>query len=363
MFKFEKVNDKLVITAWGSVGGWLDSSSIAMAFDTARQFGLSKVDIHLHTIGGSVLEGNLMYNQIVGFKGEVNIYVDLLAASMGAFLAISGAKLFIAENGFLMIHPPKGNVEGTAKDLLNGAKALRSMETNFVAKLARKLKKTEKVVTDEYFDGGDHWIDADEAVALGIADDKFTAIQGEITYSKEEAVKMGAQGLYNQYAAVFTEVQPKPSKMKLVNLKLKLTEDAQETDAVTAIDALEARASAAEQQLKIYQDREKAARDSEAAQLIATAQADQRITATAIPQWTSAFEKDHESAKAMLAGIPPRVNAKDVVEGGASEGDKKLLTMSWSELDKSGRALEMKSKFPEEYKELYKAEFGKYPKP
>lgn len=361
MFKFEKVNDKLVITAWGPVGGWLDSHSIAMAFDTARQFGLSKVDIHLHTIGGSVIEGNLMYNQIVGFKGEVNIYVDLLAASMGAFLAISGAKLFIAENGFLMIHPPKGNVEGTAKDLLNGAKALRSMETNFVAKLARKLKKTEKVVTDEYFDGGDHWIDADEAVALGIADDKFTAIQGEITYSKEEAVKMGAEGLYNQYVAVFTEVKQKKSQMKLVNLKLKLKEDAQENDAVQAIESLEARASAAEQSLKIYQDREADALKAEAKTLLDSATNEGKITATARASWEQQFEKDHAAAKNLLMSIPKRVTAEDIVNAGATEGDKNLLKMTWEQLDKSGRLLEMKQKFPEQYKELYKAEFGKYP--
>lgn len=355
MFRIQQQPDKMIITAYGSVGGWIDHYSMSTVFAEATRAGLKRIDLHMHTTGGSVFEGNLLYNLIQGFAGEVHIYVDGIAASMGALLAIAGFRLYMAENAFLMLHPPKGNVFGTAKDLLNGAKMLRSMESNFVAKVAAKLKKTEKAVAAEYFDGGDHWIDAEEAVTLGLAVDKFTAIKGEIKYSKDEAVKIGLESLYSQYTANLTTQKPS-AKMKEILMKLQLGETAQETEAVAAIQAIEARATTAEQQLKVYQDAEKAAMKAEAASLIATAQTDQRIEASGVPAWESAFEKDHAGAKAMLAAIPKRVTAEQVIGAGAA-ADEQTAKMSWDELDKSGKLADIKTKNPDLYKEKFKAKY------
>lgn len=359
MFKTEQLNDKLIITAYGSVGGWIDHYSMSHVFAEATRQNIKKIDLHMHTTGGSVFEGNLLYNLIQSFAGEVNIYVDGIAASMGALLAIAGANLYMAENAFLMLHPPKGNVTGTAQDLLNGAKMLRSMQNNFVQKVAAKLKKPEKTVAAEYFDGGDHWIDADEAIALGLAVDKFTALKGEIKYSKTEAVKMGIDTLYTQYTANLTESQ-KPEPMKQVLMKLNLAAEAQETEAVAAITSMEQRLQQAEAQLQNYRDAEATARKNEAKQLIATAQTEQRIEASAAAAWEAAFEKDFDVAKAMLAGIPKRQTAQQVVEG-AADATAAIAKMSWDDLDKADKLYDLKSSNPELFKEKYKAKFGKEP--
>jgi ATP-dependent protease ClpP protease subunit len=360
MFHTAQLNDRLVITAYGSVGGWIDHYSMSSVFGEAQRMGLKKIDLHMHTTGGSVFEGNLLYNLIQSFNGEVDIYVDGIAASMGALLAISGTRLYMAENGFLMLHPPKGNVTGTAQDMLNAAKMLRSMQNNFVQKVANKVKKTEKAVASDYFDGGDHWIDADEAIALGLATDKFTALKGEIKYSKDDAVKVGLDSLYTQYTANLTETQ-KPEPMKQVLMKLNLSAEAQETEAVAAIANMEQRLQAAEAKLQTYRDAEATARKNEAKQLIATAQTEQRIEASAAAAWETAFEKDFDTAKAMLAGIPKRATAQQVIEG-AQDIAADLAKMSWDELDKANKLPELKAKSPDLFKEKYKAKFGTEPK-
>lgn len=166
----------------------------------------------------------------------------------------------------------------------------------------------------------------------------------------------------NTVAQIFSPIKTDVS-MKEVNKKLNLSESASESDAVQAIQAIETRAANAEAQLKVYQDAEKAARLSERKSLLDTAQSEGRILAEARPSWEKQFDADHEAAKTILMSIPKRTTAKDVVEQGeaAKTAEAKLLEMSYTELDKSGKLLEVKRKHPDHYKELFKAEFGKYP--
>lgn len=365
MFKVELLKDKAVITAYGYVGGYyLDYRNIGDALSGVSSAGYTQVDLRLHTEGGSVIEGNLIYNFIAAFKGTIDIYIDGIAASMGSILAIASTRLHIAENGFIMIHSARAGGYGTAKELIAAAKLLNSMEKNFAAKLSERTGKPVEEIISTYFDGTDHWIDADEAVALGIAMDKFEARNGNLKFSKTDAEREGLKGIFGQYTAALNnfETQIPETDMKIVNMKLGLPESASEQEAVTAIEAVLGKLQKAEATLKTYKDNETAAMKAEAKSLLDEAQSGGKFDASARPTWEAQFEKDHESAKAMLASIPKRVTAKEFIEGGNGQADTKLLTMSWDDLDKQGLLLEMKTKFPDHYKELYKKEFGVEPK-
>jgi len=368
MFKVEKGTDKAVITAYGHVGGYyLDYRNIAEALSDISRSGYKQVDIRMHTYGGSVIEGNLIFNFITNFKGQIDIFVDGIAASMGSIIALASDRLHIAENGFIMIHSPKGSGYGTARELTESAKLLTSLEKNFTSKLAARMGKTPEQIRATYFDGIDHWIDADEAVSLKLASDKFTAKNGNISFTKADAEREGIKGIYSQYTALLDIDTPNPishipkTDMKNVNMKLGLAEGASEQEAIMTIEATLKRATDAEAALKVIQDKEKLVLKAEAKTLLDSALADGKISATGRAAWEAQFEKDHESAKALLECVPKRATAQAVVEAGQKPGDIKLLTMSWDELDKQGRIIEMKAKFPEEYKELFKKEFGTYP--
>jgi len=358
MFILDKQKDKAVLTVYGYVGGYyLDYRNIAAALDDITRSKIKQVDFHLHTNGGNVFDGNLIYNFIANFKGTVDIYIDGIAASMGSVIMMAGERVHIAENGFIMIHSPSGDGSGTAKQLLETAKLLRSIETNFVNKFAHKTGKSADEIRSKYFDGLEHWIDANEAISLGLATDKFTAKSGTLSFTKADAMKQGLTGMFDKYTAAINA--PKPDlNMSKVTMKLKLADDAPEQEVVSAIEALEQRATSAETKLAGLEQKEKDGRKAAALTLVEDAIKEQRIGATAKEQWLKMFEDNFDNAKSVLASVARRQTAKDAVSPEAKV-DEKLLAMSWSEADKAGKLPELKEKHLDAFKEKFKAEFGR----
>ncbi|WP_102981434.1 Clp protease ClpP [Chryseobacterium scophthalmum] len=122
--------------------------------------------IKLHTYGGSVFEGNIMCNAISNSNSEITIDIIGIAASMGAVICASVEDVYMVENGYLMIHAPSGGGFGTAQELENNAKLLRSIEANFIKKLALKTGKNAEYVKKWLV--GDNWFSAEQALNEGL---------------------------------------------------------------------------------------------------------------------------------------------------------------------------------------------------
>ncbi len=242
MFKLEKLKDKAILTIYGFVGGYfLDFRQVRAAIDDIVKSGYSKLDFHIHTYGGSVFDGNLIYNFISSFKGEVDVYIDGIAASMGSIIVSAGTRIHIADNGFIMIHCPSGYVEGTKKDLISYAGLLESMEKTFKATLMKRTKKTDAEV-EAWFDGPDHWFDADQCVALGLADDKFGSLSNQTaSLDITQATNIGAKAVYDCFVSLSTNFnQPNNMDKKAMIARYKLTgvdENSTEDQILAAIDA------------------------------------------------------------------------------------------------------------------------------
>jgi HK97 family phage prohead protease len=108
--------------------------------------------------------------------------------------------------------------------------------------------------------------------------------------------------------------------------------------------------------LKAIDDAEAKAQKQEVVNLLDNAVKSGRIDATARPQFEKLFELDYEAAKTALAALPERkpLEAKPV---GMADGD--LYKMSWDELDKTDRLLELKTKYPEIYQQKFNEKFNK----
>lgn len=163
-------------------------------------------------------------------------------------------------------------------------------------------------------------------------------------------------------ASLFPKPETKSeTPMKLVFNKLQLKDEATEQEAVSAIEALEARASEAEAKLSEYRQKEADARKAEAITLIDAAIADQRINASAKEALIKAFDADFEGQKVILASINKRQTAKEVVNNPA-QPDEKLIKMSWDDADKAGLLPELKEKHPDVFSAKFKEKYGKDPK-
>lgn len=127
----------------------------------------STIHIRAHCYGGSVFEGNVMYNAILRCKSKTIVYIDGVSASMMTIVMQAADEIVIAENGWVMVHCPIGYERGNAKQMFQCYKLLTGMEKNFAKTYARKTGKSEKDV-EAWFDGADHWLNAEEAKAEGL---------------------------------------------------------------------------------------------------------------------------------------------------------------------------------------------------
>ena len=157
-----------------------------------------------------------------------------------------------------------------------------------------------------------------------------------------------------------SELFQKPTKknnMKKVNVLLKLSDTASEDEQEQAVQALITRAETAERKLADRETADKAARKMQAETLVTAAITEQRIDAKLKDHYLSLFDKDFVAAQEILAGVPKRVTAKDVVANNGGGGEDPLLKMSFDELDRQGRLAELKKKYPDAYKQKHDEAF------
>lgn len=360
MFKLEKLTDKAVLTIYGYVGGYyMDFRNVSAVLDDIAKSGYTKLDFRMHTLGGSVIDGNLIYNFIAGFKGEVDLYIDGLAASMGSIIMLSATRIHIAENGFVMIHAPSGGGYGNAKDFIQQAKLLKSMEKNFIAKLVERTGKKESEVA-QWMDGTDYWFDADEAVSIGLVDDKFSSkVQLPTTLETTEAAQLGAEAVYDRFVALTHEIPTINNEMKKQDLIARyqlsgMTDENTDEEVLAAIDAKMQTGADAEA-------RAKAAAKAAVETVIESAVAAGKIPAAKRDEYVARGEKiGVEDLKAIVADMQVYQPITGQIKGGtagATADDRKGWT--WDDYQtKAVAELEAMPKAnPELFKALYRAEY------
>jgi ATP-dependent protease ClpP protease subunit len=204
MVKTERFGNTAKMTIYSEVGSpEFNGGSFAKMLSEAEAYA-SKIDIHLHSYGGSVFDGNVIASAIENSKADICIYIDGVAASMAAIICMSAKTLLIAKNGFLMLHCPlSGYMQENAKMLEEQAKMLRTIEDDFVKKVCKKSKRSETEVRT-YFDGKDHWFTAQEAFSAGLVD----GFQENVTEtdmdgsSNAVAMSYGMVAMYHKFTAL-----------------------------------------------------------------------------------------------------------------------------------------------------------------
>ena len=67
-----------------------------------------------------------------------------------------------------MLHNVSGGCYGNKDDLRDMIRELESLENTIGEIISHRCGKTPDEVKAEYFDGKDHWLKADEALAMGL---------------------------------------------------------------------------------------------------------------------------------------------------------------------------------------------------
>ena len=133
---------------------------------------LNNDDIYLYinSPGGDITAGLAIYDTMNYIKSDVSTICVGLAASMGAFLLLSGkkGKRIALENSEIMIHQPLGGVKGQATDIKIVSDRIIKIKkklNNIISKKTNKsLKQVEKDTERDYY------LDSKEAKEYGIVD-------------------------------------------------------------------------------------------------------------------------------------------------------------------------------------------------
>jgi ATP-dependent Clp protease protease subunit len=129
------------------------------------------IQLYINSPGGSITAGMAIYDTMQYIKPDVSTICIGMAASMGAFLLLSGAKgkRFALPNSEIMIHQPLGGMQGQASDIkIHADRILKIRDTlNHIIsdRTGQPLEKVEKD-TDR-----DNFMTAEESKAYGIIDD------------------------------------------------------------------------------------------------------------------------------------------------------------------------------------------------
>lgn len=128
------------------------------------------IHVHINSPGGDVWEGIPIANAIRASKKDVHTWVDGIAFSMGAIIAIAGKTVHIASNGLLMIHNASSLAWGNAKDLRKAADELDKYDSALAQTIADKTGLPIDDVKSKWMDYSDHYFTASEALDEKLVD-------------------------------------------------------------------------------------------------------------------------------------------------------------------------------------------------
>jgi HK97 family phage prohead protease len=153
--------------------------------------------------------------------------------------------------------------------------------------------------------------------------------------------------------------------MKIIALKLGLTESATQDEILAAITKLQddnKEVVSLRDKIAATEKERKEARAAEAATLIDAALKSGKIDAKAKEDLQKLFEADFDSAKKTLQSLPERATLRSQIAGGNTGGSANgEFAGKWDELDRQGKLASLKENDSELFKAKFKEKFGTEP--
>ena len=158
-----------------------------------------EISLRVNSPGGSVFDGNAIYNMLKQHPAKVTAYVDGLAASMASVIVMAADHVVMPENALMMIHNPWSMSVGDADALRKDADLLDKVKTTLLLAYGRSMmtgQEISQMMDDET------WLTGAEAVDKGFADELVA----------EVAMAASANfNLVNKFQHTPKLINPKPS--------------------------------------------------------------------------------------------------------------------------------------------------------
>lgn len=309
----------------------------------------AKVEVHINSRGGDVFHGIAIYNALAAAEGDITIYIDGIAASIAAVIALCGKPLYMSRHAKLMLHAVSGGTYGTADELRQTAEMIEGLERDLADMIAKRCNDTADNVAAKYFrDGADHWFSATEAEQLKLIDGIIDGPAVPPSDQEEEIYQFINQ--YNTRMALSDEIKKMPeftgkSDEEIVAILQRKSNDTVKVETLQkANETMQARIAELEAK--------------EVAALLDAAVADGRITSEQKPVYANLMAADRANTEALLASLPKKSGNR--IDNFIVDGKKTdtVNGMSWDELDRNNMLAILKAEDPATFAAKYKEKFG-----
>lgn len=335
---------------------------------------VSKIRVHIHSVGGSCHEGIKAFSTILNSSVPVETYNDGLAASMASVIWAAGSERFMRDYAILMIHNPwiADNTDNpNDKIIIESFK--KQLQIIYQSRFHMSEEEVKKIMDgEEGVDGT--WMFAQDVIDAGIideahiiksSDDTVNAIAASVKGIKDLAKVSGIISPYlkkNNQTEVSATITGKvnnhlnnsimtENEIRMIAAQLGLQGDAtgaeitskvnalteagkKHNDALAEIKSLKDSIAAKDTEiagakasienltknlndtkakLKAYEDAEKAAKTAEINAMVEQAIKQGKIKAEMKDTWVKLAENDIELAKSTLAGIPAIENIAESI--------------------------------------------------
>lgn len=181
--RLEKTNDKEYnLYIYGSIGGWFSENNAETVRRKLSAIDAERIHVHINSGGGSAFDGVAICNLLRQHDAEIIVHIDGWAASAASIIAMAGDKIIMPANTMMMIHQASTYEYGNADVFEKIAKDLRKIDAALRQSYKKRFVGTEDELIQLLKD--ETWLTADEAVALGLADEVTEEI--EVNESQEE---------------------------------------------------------------------------------------------------------------------------------------------------------------------------------
>ncbi len=158
------------VFVYGEIGAWGITANQFVQDLRAMDDGVSPVVAAFNSIGGDLFDGLAMHNALSRLGERCTGRIDALAASAASVAACGAHRVVIASNAMLMIHNPWTYAAGDAEDFRKVADVLDQTMEAIIAAYKAKAPDIDEVELRRLV-AAETWLTANEAVALGLADE------------------------------------------------------------------------------------------------------------------------------------------------------------------------------------------------
>jgi ATP-dependent Clp protease, protease subunit len=177
---------------------------------------VEEITIRINSPGGSVFDGDAIYNALARHPAKVIAEIDGLAASAASYIAMAADEIRMAENALMMIHNGQGVTIGDKRDHAKMIELLGKIDgtiANIYAKRSGRRPETFAKLMDE-----ETWFTAQEAVENKLAD--------TVLPSKKVAARFDPRALSNfkhapDLSRLFEDHRPPAEEIKAKLARLK----------------------------------------------------------------------------------------------------------------------------------------------